>query len=140
MQTREGRDVDGVLRTATVRYPNGQEVTFGRNSDGTWVPPSGRFSVFKPITGGYSLTDKDATAYEFTQTTSTGTVGITKITDAAGRALSFRYDGSGRVDQIRSLTSNRTLSLSWTTPAGSTYPHVTGVVTDPAVATDRRRR
>lgn len=136
MHVREGRDPGGALLTATVRYPNGQEVTFGRNNDGVWVPPSGRFSVFKPITGGYSLTDKDATAYEFAQAAGAGGFGITKITDASGRAVTFRYDAAGRIDQLRSASSNRTLAVSWSTPPGATHPHVATVETDPVLAGD----
>ncbi|WFE38936.1 DNRLRE domain-containing protein [Micromonospora sp. WMMD998] len=82
MGATEVRDAAGDLRTVAVRYPNGQEVAFGRNNDGTWVAPLGRQSVFKPITGGYSLIDKDVTSYEFTQTVAAGRYGLTKITDA----------------------------------------------------------
>jgi RHS repeat-associated protein len=131
MQLREGREPDGTLTTATVRYPNGQEVTFGRNNDGTWAPPSGRYSVFKAITGGYSLTDKDATSYEFTQAAGTNAFGLTKVVDAAGRALTMRYTTDGLVDQLTSASSNRTLAVAWSTPSGSAYPHVSTVSTDP---------
>ncbi|WP_157547898.1 DUF6531 domain-containing protein [Micromonospora sp. ATCC 39149] len=131
MRAREDRDAAGVLQTATIRYPDGQDVSFGRNNDGTWVPPSGRFSVFKAITGGYSLTDKDATGYEFTQSPGGGAFHLTKVTDASGRALTLRYDTNGRVDQLRSVTSNRTLTIGWSTPAGAAHPHVATVTTDP---------
>ncbi|GAA0734441.1 hypothetical protein GCM10010199_53540 [Dactylosporangium roseum] len=131
MQVREGRTADNALQTAVIRYPNGQDITFGRNNDGTWTPPPGRFSVFKPITGGYSLTDKDSTAYEFTQNVDTGIFGLTKITDASGRALTVRYDANGRVDQLKSVASNRTLNLQWSTPAGANVAHIASVTTDP---------
>ncbi|BCL12610.1 LamG-like jellyroll fold domain-containing protein [Micromonospora sagamiensis] len=131
MRAREDRDAAGVLQTATIRYPDGQEVAFGRNNDGTWVAPSGRFSVFKAITGGYSLTDKDATGYEFTQSAGGGVFHLTKVTDASGRALTLRYDTNGRVDQLRSVASNRTLTIGWSTPAGAAHPHVATVTTDP---------
>ncbi|WP_327007722.1 polymorphic toxin-type HINT domain-containing protein [Dactylosporangium sp. NBC_01737] len=103
MQVREGNDADGALQTAAIRYPNGQVVTFGRNNDGTWTPPPGRFSIFKAITGGYSLTDKDSSTYEFIQAQGLGVYGLTKITDANGRALTMRYDVNGRVGVIQSL-------------------------------------
>ena len=61
-------------------------MAFGRNNDGTWAAPLGRYSVFKPITGGYALTDKDATSYEFTRAGGSGIYRITKIADASGRA------------------------------------------------------
>ncbi|WP_167517585.1 LamG-like jellyroll fold domain-containing protein [Micromonospora orduensis] len=133
MRARDIVDGAGVLQTVNVRYPNGQEVAFGRNNDGTFMAPAGRFSVFKSITGGYSLTDKDATAYEFTRSTGSGVYAITKVTDSSGRAVTFRYDANGRVDQMKS-TSSRTLSIAWSTPPNSVHPHVSSVTTDPAVA------
>lgn len=136
MQARETRDASGALQTVSVRYPDGQEAAFGRNNDGTWVAPLGRYSVFKPITGGYSLTDKDATAYEFAQAGGTGVYRITKITDASGRALTFRYATDGRVDQMTSVSSNRKLHIAWSTPPGATHPHVATVTTDPVIAGD----
>ena len=131
MQVREGKDADGALQTAAIRYPNGQEVTFGRNNDGSWTPPSGRYAGFKAITGGYSLTDKDSTVYEFVQNAGTGVFGLTKISDPNGRALTVHYDSNGRADQIKSLASNRTLNLTWSTPPGASAAHVATVVTDP---------
>ncbi|MFI5916006.1 LamG-like jellyroll fold domain-containing protein [Dactylosporangium sp. NPDC051541] len=130
MQVREGKDASGVLQTATVRYPSGQEVAFGRNNDGSWTPPSGRYSVFKPITGGYSLTDKDSTTYEFTRSLTTGVYGLTKITDPSARSVTVHYDGSGRADLITSLTSQRALHLTWSTPSGASAAHVASVTTD----------
>lgn len=136
MMVREQPDADGVLQTAAVRYPDGQEVAFGRNNDGTWVAPSGRFSVFKPITGGYSLTDKDATSYEFTQPGGAGIYRISRISDASGRALTFRYDSNGHVDLLTSVSSGRTLSIVWDTPPNSAHPHVVSVTTNPATPGD----
>lgn len=84
------------------------------------------------ITGGYSLTDKDATVYEFTQAGAAGIYRITKIADAAGRALSFHYDSNGRIDKLTSLSSSRTLNVTWSTPPNSACPHVATITTDPA--------
>jgi len=136
MQAREAPDAGGALQTVAVRYPNGQEVAFGRNYDGTWATPLGRYSVFKPITGGYSLTDKDATAYEFSQAAGNGVYRITKVTDSSGRALTFHYGTDGRVDQVTSVASNRKLRFTWSTQPESAHPHVTVVTTDPVVAGD----
>ncbi|MFJ5543624.1 LamG-like jellyroll fold domain-containing protein [Micromonospora chalcea] len=136
MRASEIRDASGNLQTIAVRYPTGQEVAFGRNNDGTWVAPLGRQSVFKPITGGYSLTDKDVTSYEFTQSAGSGHYRITKITDASGRALVFRYDADGQVDRMTSNASGRALSIVWSTPSGATVPHVASVTTDPVVVSD----
>ncbi|WP_432841102.1 LamG-like jellyroll fold domain-containing protein [Dactylosporangium sp. CA-092794] len=131
MQVREGKDAGGALQTATVRYPSGQEIAFGRNNDGSWTPPPGRYSVFKPITGGYSLTDKDSTTYEFTRSQVTGVYGLTKITDPSARSVTYHYDASGHIDMMQSLASQRALHLTWSTPPDATAAHVAAVTTDP---------
>ncbi|WP_377343917.1 LamG-like jellyroll fold domain-containing protein [Plantactinospora siamensis] len=140
MQVREQPDAGGVLQTVAVRYPSGEEVAFGRNADGTFVPPLGRFSVFKTMTGGYSLTDKDATSYEFTRSAGNGVYRITRIADASGRAETFHYDADGHVDQVVSGSSGRTLSVTWATPAGASAPHVATVLTDPVTPGDNATR
>jgi large repetitive protein len=131
MQAVEALDAGGAIQTVIVRYPSGQEVAFGRNADGTYVAPLGRFAVFKPITGGYSMTDKDATVYEFARGLGGGRYGITKITDASTRAMTFRYDTGGRIDQMRSVSSGRALGITWAQSGGSTKWHVSSVSTDP---------
>ncbi|MGI5238567.1 LamG-like jellyroll fold domain-containing protein [Dactylosporangium sp. CA-139066] len=138
MQVREIKDASGTLQTAAVRYPGGQEVSFGRNNDGSWAPPPGRYSVFKPITGGYSLTDKDSTTYEFTQNKGNGVYGITKVTDPSARSVTYHYDTNARIDVIQSVASQRKLNLTWITPTGAANAHVATVTTDrtdPAVTT-----
>ncbi|MBB5112143.1 RHS repeat-associated protein [Micromonospora echinospora] len=140
MQVREQPDASGAVQTVAVRYPSGEEVAFGRNANGVFVPPSGRFSVFKPITGGYSLTDKDATAYEFTRSVGGGVYRLTRIADSSGRAETLRYDANGLVDLLTSVSSGRTLAVSWSTPADAGYPHVTQVTSDPVTAGDTASR
>ena len=48
----ERYDSTGAVQTVVVTYPNGSEVAFGRNSDGTFTPPSGRYAVFTAQTSG----------------------------------------------------------------------------------------
>jgi RHS repeat-associated protein len=127
-------------QTAIVTYPTGTEIAFGRNADGSFNPPSGRYSIFTAITGGYSLVDKDGTTYQFTRQVA-GTAGtdamyaVASIKDAAGRMETFSYDASGRVETITSA-SGRALHLTWSTPAGASKAHVATVFTDPVVAGD----
>jgi YD repeat-containing protein len=128
-------------KTAVITYPTGAEVAFGRNADGSFTPPSGRFSVLSAVTGGYSLLDKDGTTYVFTRRVSgtagsTATYGLTSIKDSAGRALTLAYDAAGQVETISSAPSGRALHLTWSTPAGASQAHVATVATDPAVAGD----
>ncbi|HTJ34948.1 MAG TPA: LamG-like jellyroll fold domain-containing protein [Dactylosporangium sp.] len=126
----EQRDNGGTLRTVMVTYPGGQDVVFGRNPDGSYAPPMGRFATFTAITGGYRFVDKDGTVYTFTAATGvTGRYGITSIADAQGRAETFGYDGSGRLSTMTAV-SGRSLHLTWSTPSGATAAHVASVYTD----------
>jgi hypothetical protein len=78
----EQKNSAGVVQTVVVTYPTGQEVAFGRNADGTFTPPSGRFATFTSIAGGYRLVDKDGTAYAFTGATgSSGQYRLASLTD-----------------------------------------------------------
>lgn len=123
------------VSSVVITYPDGEQVGFGLNPDGSWAAPPGRYATLKSVTGGYSLTDKDGTVYAFTQARSGtgGAFGIRTITDAAGRALTFTWTG----DLITRAqgASQRGLTLTWTTVPGAA-PHVTAVTTDRAVSTD----
>ncbi|GAB3143529.1 hypothetical protein GCM10027290_19980 [Micromonospora sonneratiae] len=128
----EQRDATGALQTVVVTYPGGQDVAFGRNTDGSFAPPLGRFATFTAVTGGYRLVDKDGTTYTFTAATGVaGRYGVTSIADAQGRTETFVYDTANRLATIRSA-AGRALHLTWSTPAGATTAHVATVTTDPA--------
>ncbi|WP_326954014.1 LamG-like jellyroll fold domain-containing protein [Amycolatopsis sp. NBC_01286] len=122
-------DGTGTVVSVLVTYPDGSEVGYGKNADGTFSPPSGRFATFKAITGGYSLTDKNDTVYTFTQALGSGVYQLSSITDANGRATAVTTAG-GRATALTSAVSGRALHLAWTTPAGATSPHVATVSTD----------
>ncbi|GIE25331.1 hypothetical protein Ahu01nite_084330 [Winogradskya humida] len=137
----ERKDAAGAVKTVEVTYPNGSEVAFGRNADGTFTPPSGRFAVFTAQTSGttvtgYTLTDKDATKYVFGRSIVTGRFGVTSIADANGRALTFAYDAGTGLISTMTNTSGRKLTLTWATTAAPTSgaSHVASVVTDAPVA------
>jgi hypothetical protein len=126
-------DSSGATQTVVVTYPDGQEVGFGVNANGSFTPPQGRYATFAPVSGGgYTLTDKNDTVYKFTQSLGSGGYGITSVTDALGRALTVSYSG-GQITTITSAASGRALHVTWSTPSGATYPHVASVTTDPAV-------
>ncbi|MHB9861196.1 DNRLRE domain-containing protein [Streptomyces sp. YIM S03343] len=95
MEATEVKDPAGTVSSVIVTYPGGEQVAFGRNSDGTFQPPLGRYARLQSVTGGYTLTDKDFTEYSFTQTTAkAGTYAISKIKDYAGRTETFTYNTS----------------------------------------------
>jgi RHS repeat-associated protein len=137
MKAAEVKDGAGAIASVVITYPGGEQVAFGRNSDGTFQPPLGRYARLEAVTGGYKLTDKDFTAYAFTQATSkTGVKAISSITDYAGRAETFTYNASNQLTKITNTTSNRSLTLTWQTPAGATAAHVATVATDPSKTGD----
>ncbi|MFI5936340.1 LamG-like jellyroll fold domain-containing protein [Actinoplanes sp. NPDC051494] len=124
----ESRDRNGVLQGVVVTYPNGQEVAFGRNPDGTYVPPAGRFATFGTISGGYRLVDKDGTAYAFARAAGTGRYRVTAITDVQNRALTFGYNADGRTESV-TAASGRRLWIDWMA-TGSGRWHVRYVSTE----------
>ncbi|MFB9926081.1 LamG-like jellyroll fold domain-containing protein [Amycolatopsis halotolerans] len=126
-------DGSGAVVSVLVTYPDGSEVGYGKNADGTFSPPAGRFATFKAITGGYSLTDKNDTVYTFTQSLGSGAYRLSSIADASGRTVNLTVSG-GQVTALTSAVSGRALHLNWTTPTGATSPHVASVSTDDLTA------
>ena len=123
----EFRDRAGSLQGVVVTYPNGQEVGFGRNPDGGYVPPTGRFATFTAISGGYRLVDKDGTAYTFGLAAGSGQYRVTTITDVQNRALTFQY-ADGRAESV-TAASGRRLWIDWA-QTGSGRWHVLYVSTE----------
>ncbi len=131
----ERPDASGAVQTVVITYPNGSEVAFGRNADGTFTAPSGRYAVLTQNgTTGYTLTDKDATQYVFSGVAGSKVFPISKITDANGRSLTFGYDSAGHVSTMTNA-SGRTLTLTWGAAVSATdTPHVATVTTDAPAA------
>ena len=127
-------DSSGATQTVVVTYPDGQQVGFGENPNGSFTPPRGRFATFASVSGGYTLTDKNDTVYKFTQSLGSGAYGITSVTDALGHALTFTYNSSGQVTTMTSAASGRALHFSWTAPSAPASAHVASVTTDPVTA------
>jgi RHS repeat-associated protein len=120
------------VNTVVVTYPTGREMAFGRNADGTFNSPAGRASTFSALSaGGYKLTEKDGTSYEFGQKIAGDRYAISAVRDLAGRAQTFTYTDN-LVSKI-TTASGRTLRFIWT---DTTPKRVTKVATDPVVAGD----
>ncbi|MFE1925258.1 polymorphic toxin-type HINT domain-containing protein [Streptomyces asoensis] len=102
-----------------IRYPDGQDVRFGRNADGTYAPPPGRFAKLTPdsATGGYTLQDKSGTTYDFS---TTGL--LSRTTDAYSNSVTYTYS-AGRLATATNNRTSRSLTFTWT------GAHVTGVRT-----------
>ena len=123
-------------QTVTVSYPDGQEAAFGRQANGKYQPPAGRFATLTPTVSGstttaYTLIDKNATSFRFAQGAGSGVFKISSVTDANGRSLTFAYNGDGTVSTMTSA-SGRAISLVWATPANGNYAHIVEASADPA--------
>ena len=131
MKVSPGQTGTSGTATEVVTYPDGQQVAFGQNPGSTtYTSPQGRYSSFTSVSGGFQLIDKDDTTYLFTQSLTSGSYGITSITDALKHTLTFTYT-SGQITEMTSVVSQRSLHLTWSTPSGASYPHVATVSTDP---------
>lgn len=111
-----------------VTYPDGQQVRFGRNANGTFEPPPGRAATFYQDTStparNYVLVDKTNTVYTFREFDGR----LITIADNAGRLLELDYGENSRIKRAISRTSaNRGLHFTWT------GDHVTEVRTDAPV-------
>jgi large repetitive protein len=132
----EQYDATGNVTSVTVTYPDGSQVGFGKNADGTFTPTTGRFATLAAVSGGgYTLIDKNDTVYTYTHLISTGVYGITSIADAVGRTVAFTYSGN-EITTMTSSASGRALHLTWATPSGAAEAHVATVSTDPVTAGD----
>jgi RHS repeat-associated protein len=129
----EQYDTTGAVANVVVTYPDGAEVGYGRNADGSFTAPSGRASTLIKLTNGYELIDKADTAYTFAQALGSGAYGITSIADANNRTETFGWV-SGQITAMTSVVTGRVLHLTWNTPAGAGGPHVATVATDPLTA------
>jgi RHS repeat-associated protein len=111
--------------TVTVTLPDGQQMTFGQNGDGTYAAPAGSpDALVESTVGTWTLRDSSGNRYAFT---SAGL--ISSITDVNGYAQDFMYNTSNQVTTITDAVSGRALTLTWSRPAGATYYHVSSVTT-----------
>ncbi|GHK03909.1 hypothetical protein SY2F82_66120 [Streptomyces sp. Y2F8-2] len=104
-----------------IRYPDGQDVRFGKNADGTYAPPPGRFAklTFDSTADTYALQDKSGTTYDFS---TTGL--LAKITDAYSNSVTYTYS-AGKLATATNNRTSRSLTFTWT------GAHVTRVQTTP---------
>jgi RHS repeat-associated protein len=134
MKATEVDDASGSVTSVVITYPDGQQVGFGKDSNGTFAPPQGRYATLKALANhtGYTLTDKNDTMYTFGQAGSASNAfAVSSIADYFGRTETFTYSG-GEVATVTSGVSGRALHFTWATPAGAQHAHVTSVSTDPA--------
>jgi large repetitive protein len=138
-QAAEQYDSGGTnVLSVTVTYPDGSQVGFGKNADGSFSPPLGRYATLAAVSGGYTLTDKNGTVYTFTHLAAAGSgvYQISAITDAATRELEVKYSAAtgGQTTELVSDVSKRAIYFSWITPPNATYSHVHTAYSDPVTS------
>jgi RHS repeat-associated protein len=114
-----------------VALPDGQQIRFGYNAGtSTYTAPPGSPDVLVHNSSGtWTLMDSSGDQYTFT---SGGT--IEQITSPQGLAQDFTVNSSGQVTAITDAASGRSLTLTWATPPGASYPHVASVTTSPVAS------
>jgi YD repeat-containing protein len=112
-------------KTVLVTLPTGQQMRFGENGDGSYAAPEGSPDALKgSSSASWTLRDSAGNRYAFT-----GAGQLTSITDENGYAQDFAYNSSNQLTTITDAISGRTLTLTWSTPSGASYPHVATVAT-----------
>ncbi|BEL03298.1 hypothetical protein Q0Z83_014890 [Actinoplanes sichuanensis] len=121
------------VNTVVVTSPNGREMAYGRNADGTFNSPAGLAASFTELAGGagYRLREKDGSVTEYAQKVADGRFAISSITDVSGRKQTFAY--TDNLLSTITAASGRTLDLHWTS---TTPKRVNYVATDPVVPGD----
>ncbi|CAM5467433.1 laminin G [Streptomyces canus] len=122
MQLREETATSSVL----VTLPDGSQVRFGKNADGTYTGPSGGSLTLARQSTDWVLRERSGATYRFLA----GGV-LTKVTDAAGRNQTITHETAtgGPVKKVTDDLSGRSLSFGWT------GTHVTTVTTSAIDAT-----
>ncbi|MFI1017525.1 polymorphic toxin-type HINT domain-containing protein [Streptomyces sp. NPDC020965] len=102
-------DDDGT-GNVVIRYPDGQDIRFGKNADGSFAPPPGRFAKLTQdaTLGTYKLQDKSGTTYNFS---SSGL--LTNVTDQFSNAVTYTYS-AGKLASALNVRSGRSLTFTWT--------------------------
>ncbi|WP_165956683.1 putative adhesin [Kribbella antibiotica] len=94
-----------------VTYPDGQQVRFGKNPDGTYVGPANRQArlTFDSTINNWMLKDGGANSYTFSLSGK-----LTQIKGRWGKPMLFEYGSDGKLSRVVSQQgNNRSLSFSW---------------------------
>ncbi|WSQ50914.1 DNRLRE domain-containing protein [Streptomyces sp. NBC_01218] len=94
--------------TVLITRPDGSQVRFGRNANGTYASPSGDTQTLSAETGGWVLRDSSATTYHFV----TGGR-LASIVDGVGRKQTLSYGSTGLLDVVTDQLSGRFLKFTW---------------------------
>ncbi|NBE91858.1 MULTISPECIES: LamG-like jellyroll fold domain-containing protein [unclassified Nonomuraea] len=102
------KEVRGDSTSALVTYPDGRQVRYRANGDGTFQPPPGMYATLAEESGGtWRLMDKTSTSYRF------DTAGkLTSITDQRGRGQELTYDSGGKLAKLTGV-GGRSVTFTW---------------------------
>ncbi|MBB5774026.1 LamG-like jellyroll fold domain-containing protein [Nonomuraea jabiensis] len=101
------KEVRGASTSALVTYPDGRQVRFRANGDGTFQPPPAMYATLAEQSGGWRLMDKTSTSYRF------DTAGrLTSITDQRGRGQTLTYDAGGKLAKVTGV-GGRSVTFTW---------------------------
>ncbi|MEU7855206.1 LamG-like jellyroll fold domain-containing protein [Nonomuraea sp. NPDC049141] len=102
------KEVRGGSTSALVTYPDGRQVRFRANGDGTFQPPPGMYATLAEQSGGtWRLMDKVAANYRFDAAGR-----LTSITDGRGRAQELTYDTAGKLAKVAGV-GGRSVTFAW---------------------------
>ncbi|TCC36938.1 LamG-like jellyroll fold domain-containing protein [Kribbella sindirgiensis] len=111
---------------ALVTYPDGRQVRFGANADGSYAAPRGTKSTLTGVSalGPWTLQIVPGTKYEFTR----GAGKLSKIYSTQGKPVALAYRTDGTLESAASLDgAGRKLTFTWT----ADQKHVASVSTQP---------
>ncbi|TDO68097.1 RHS repeat-associated protein [Kribbella sp. VKM Ac-2571] len=112
--------------SALVTYPDGRQVRFGVNANGTFAAPRGAKTVLTAASanGPWTLQIVPGTKYEFAP----GTGKLSKIYSTQGKPLALAYRTNGTLESVASLDgAGRKLTFTWS----ADNKHVASVSTQP---------
>ncbi|MBN6055270.1 hypothetical protein JYK22_25260 [Nonomuraea sp. RK-328] len=103
------KEVRGAATSALVTYPDGRQVRFRANGDGSFQPPPGMYATLAQQSGGtWKLMDKQATSYLFDDQGR-----LTKLTDQRNRSQDLSYGTDGKLAKVTGV-GGRSLTFTWT--------------------------
>ena len=115
-----------------ITMPDGSEQFFGKNADGSYSRTLGSGNTLTKDPVGtvpreWHLTDVSGTRYDFDADLNPGM--LKRVTDKAGRVVQVIWSQGDTVQQFLDVASGRSLTLTYTIPAGATRAHVSQVAT-----------
>ncbi|MFI9848514.1 DUF6531 domain-containing protein [Nonomuraea sp. NPDC051941] len=102
------KEVRGASTSALVTYPDGRQVRFASNGDGTFQPPPGMYATLVQESGGtWRLRDKANAIFLFDAAGR-----LTKMTDQRGRSSELTYDTGGKLSKVTGV-GGRSVTFTW---------------------------